>query len=145
MRRHRKIVQLSSHRLAGYSPQASIAQYWREIDLGELMLAAVPSDADRRLELFRLALLLNSRSNAELPSALATYFNEILSQARSLILDPNRISNLQMPQAIQLANEMLSNDRLRALLEGVESIDDMSRERAERALLTLEPELASAD
>lgn len=109
------------------------------------MLAAVPSDADRRLELFRLALLLNSRSNAELPSALATYFNEILSQARSLILDPNRISNLQMPQAIQLANEMLSNDRLRALLEGVESIDDMSRERAERALLTLEPELASAD
>jgi len=109
------------------------------------MLAAVPSDADKRLELFRLALLLSSRANAALPPALASYFSEVLAQARLLILDPDQISHLQRPQAIQLANEMLSNELLCGLLEGVDVVGDMTKENARLALSTLEPQLASAD
>jgi hypothetical protein len=143
--RHWTIVDITRQNTALYSPNGSIAQYCGQIELGEPMLAAMPSEADKRLELFRLALLLSSKNKAALPPALEAYFNAVLFQARLLILHPDRIANLQTPQAIQLANEMRSNERLRELLEGIENLDGMSRELAERALSTLEPDLASAD
>lgn len=142
---HWPITGLQSQFFQVYSPQTRSEQYCAQIDLGGLMLAAVPSDADKRLELFRLALLLSSRSNATLPPALAHYFNEVLAQARVLIVDPSQLSNSHRPQAIQLANEMRTNEPLRSFLEGVDAIGDMTRENARRALSTLEPQLASAD
>lgn len=109
------------------------------------MLAAVPSDADKRLELFRLALLLSSQANGSLPPALANYFDEVLAQARLLIVDPGQLSGVYRPQAIQLANEMRTNGPLRGFLEGIDAIGDITRENARLALSTLEPQLAPAD
>lgn len=109
------------------------------------MLAAVPSDADKRLELIRLALLLSSQANAALPPALTSYFNEVLTQARLLIVDPDQLSSGHWPQAIQLANEMRTNEPLRSFFEGIDGISDITRENARLALSTLEPQIASAD
>lgn len=128
-----------------YFPSRRFRQYCGRIDLGGLMLAAVPSDADKRLELFRLALLLSSQPNSTLPPALAIYFNEVVAQARALILDPTQISSGQRSQAIQLANEMRKNEPLRSLLQRIDTIGDMTRDNALLALSTLEPQLASAD
>lgn len=109
------------------------------------MLAAVPSETDRRLELFRLALLLISRQNTQLPPPLAEYFESLLAQARLLVHDPSRISHGQLPQAMQLANEFRSNEKFSHALADVNRIQDVSPQVAQKALSTLEPVLAPAD
>lgn len=109
------------------------------------MLAAVPSEADKRLELFRLALLLSSRGSSTLPPRLGEYFDLLLRQAQSLVRNPDEISAAQLPQAMQLASELMSNRELSAALSEVRSAEDLSPAVALKALSTLEPVLAPAD
>ena len=46
------------------------------------MFAAMPSDTDRELEFFRLALLLIESGAAEVPAPLSLHFDSVLKQAR---------------------------------------------------------------
>lgn len=109
------------------------------------MLAAMPSENSRRLELFRLALLLIDRGNHNLPAPLSLHFDVVLHQARKLSDDPDAISPDVTPQAVQLANDLRVYEGLRDALVGVNSIGDVSSAVAHKVLQNLEPRLASAD
>lgn len=109
------------------------------------MFAAMPSDTDRELEFFRLALLLIERGAAEVPAPLSLHFDSVLEQARLLLANPKSISPEVIPQAVHLANDLRMIDGLGDSLSSVWGIKDVSREIAHNVLLTLEPNLASAD
>lgn len=109
------------------------------------MLAAMPSENSRRLELFRLALLLIDRGNRRLPTPLSLHFDVVLHQARKLSDDPEAISPDVTPQAVQLANDLRVYVGLRDALAGVNSIGDVNPAVAHKVLQNLEPRLASAD
>lgn len=109
------------------------------------MLAAMPSENSRRLELFRLALILIDRGNRDLPEPLSLHFDAVLHQARKLSDDPDAISPDVTPQAVQLANDLRVYEGLREALAGVNSIGDINPAVAHKVLQNLEPRLASAD
>lgn len=109
------------------------------------MLAAMPSENSRHLELFRLALLLIDRGNSDLPAPLSLHFNAVLHQARELSDDPDAISPEVTPQAVQLANDLRIYEGLRVALAGVNSIGDVNAAVAHKVLQNLEPRIASAD
>ncbi|MQW89126.1 hypothetical protein [Sinorhizobium saheli] len=109
------------------------------------MLAAMPSETSRRLELFRLALVLIDRGSQEVPLTLSRHFDDVLHQARRLADNSRAISPEMTPQAVQLANELRAYDGLRDALSGVNSIKDVSQATAHRVLRNMEPRLASAD
>ncbi|MBE1508359.1 hypothetical protein [Rhizobium viscosum] len=109
------------------------------------MLAAMPSENSRRLELFRLALVLIDRGNDRIPQPLSLHFDCVLHQARLLSDNPHAISPDVTPQAVQLANDLLAYKGLRDALDGVNSLDDVSQAVAHKVLRNLEPRIASAD
>lgn len=109
------------------------------------MLAAMPSENSRRLELFRLALVLIDRGSCALPLPLSHHFDAVLHQARKLSDDPDAISPDVTPQAVQLANDLRVYKGLREALAGVSSIGDINPAVAHKVLQNLEPRLASAD
>ncbi|ESX29446.1 hypothetical protein X765_13615 [Mesorhizobium sp. LSHC440B00] len=109
------------------------------------MFAAMPSENLRRLEFFRLALLLIDRGNRDLPPRLSEHFDCVLHQARALYADPKSISPEVIPQAVHLANDFHIISGLRDALDGVDRIGDVSPEIAHKVLLSLEPAIASAD
>lgn len=111
----------------------------------DYMFSAVPSENAKRLELFRLALVLINRGTQEVPIPLSTHFNCVLQQARLLLRDPKAISPEVIPQAVQLANDFRSIIGLKDALEGVERISDVSPDIADKVLRSLEPNIASAD
>lgn len=108
------------------------------------MFSAMPSDNARQLEFFRLALSLVGRGSA-LPSPLTEHFERVLRQARLIALDPTALTPEVAPQAVYLANDLNRAADLRAALEGVERIDDVSRDVAQKVLLSLEHQVASPD
>ena len=109
------------------------------------MLAAMPSENSRRLELFRLALVLIDRGSRNIPNSLLLHFDNVLHQARKLSDNPDAISPQVMPQAVQLANDLRAHEGLRDALDGVNSIGDVSQMVAHKVLQNLEPRLASTD
>ncbi len=109
------------------------------------MFSAIPSENAKRLELFRLALILVNRGNQEIPAPLSTHFNCVLQQARLLLEDPRTISPEVIPQAVQLANDFRSIAGLKDALEGIERIGDVSPDIADKVLRSLEPNIAPAD
>lgn len=109
------------------------------------MLAAMPSENSRRLELFRLALVLIDRGNYVVPMPLSHHFNAVLHQARKLSDDPHAVSPDVTPQAVQLANDLRAFAGLRDALAGVNSIEDVDPVVAQKVLRNLEPRLAPAD
>jgi hypothetical protein len=108
------------------------------------MFAAMPSDNSRQLEFFRLALSLVGRGKA-IPSPLTEHFEHVLRQAREIAVDPTAISPDVSPQAVHLANDLRRAADLRAALEGVVQIGDVSQDVAQQVLRSLEPHLASSD
>lgn len=109
------------------------------------MFAAMPSDSDRQLEFFRLALLMINRGASDLPAPLCLHFDRVLQQARLLLADPQRISPEVMPQAVHLAIDLQTVEGLNEALSGVHRIGDVSPEIAHKVLRSLEPYCASAD
>ena len=109
------------------------------------MFAAMPSENAKRLEFFRLALLLVNRGNHEIPAPLSAHFDSVLRQARLLLEDPTVISPDVIPQAVHLANDFRAIGGLKDALNGVERIGDVSKEIAHKVLRTLEPNVASTD
>jgi hypothetical protein len=108
------------------------------------MFSAMPSERTRRLEFFRLALVLVDR-HAELPPSLSAHFDQVLREARLLVLDPHAVTPDVAPQAIHLAIDLLRGEALRDALCGIERISDVSPEMAHEVLRKLEPTLASPD
>ena len=109
------------------------------------MFAAMPSDQSRQLEFFRLALSLVGRGQRDIPSPLTEHFARILRQAREIAGDPTALTPDVAPQAVHLANDLRRAADLRAALEGVEGIGDVSPDLAQKVLRSLEPNLASSD
>ncbi len=109
------------------------------------MFAAMPTESDRQLEFFRLALLLIDRGNNDLPAPLCLHFDRVLEQARTLLADPQSISPEVIPQAVHLANDLKKVAGLSEALASVQRIGDVSQEIAHKVLRSLEPNLASAD
>ena len=109
------------------------------------MLAAMPSDAMKRLELFYLALAIKNRGRGNVPGPLAAHFDIVLGQAKEIVDDPNSVSVDMLPQAIQLANEFRNYAGLRDALRSVSSINQVSSEIAHLALKSMRPDLASQD
>lgn len=109
------------------------------------MFAAMPTESDRQLEFFRLALLLIDRGNNDLPEPLCAHFDRVLEQARLLLANPQSISPEVIPQAVHLANDLKMVAGLNDALSGVQRIRDVSPEIAHKVLRSLEPDFASAD
>ncbi|MCK5911081.1 MAG: hypothetical protein KAG62_14135 [Caulobacter sp.] len=109
------------------------------------MFAAMPSESSRRLEFFRLALLLVDRGSRDIPPPLSEHFDRVLHQARLLVSDPGAVTPDVVPQAVHLANDLRRAAGLRDALAGVERISDVSQEVAHKVLRNLEPNLASPD
>lgn len=109
------------------------------------MLAAMPSENSRRLELFRLALVLIDRGSGEIPRSLSLHFDNVLHQARILSDNPQAISPEVTPQAVQLASDLRVYVGLRDALHGVNSLGDVSQAIAHQVLRNLEPRVASPD
>lgn len=109
------------------------------------MFAAMPTNSARRLEFFRLALVLIDRGNHDIPPPLSEHFEQVLHQARLLIADPSAISPQVMPQALRLANDLRLTSGLYDALAGVQQLCDVSPEIAHRVLQTLEPSFAPTD
>lgn len=108
------------------------------------MFAAMPTDNSRQLEFFRLALSLVGRGK-DIPSPLTEHFERILRQARQISVDPTAISPEVAPQAVHLANDLRRAADLRAALDGVERLGDVSKDVAQKVLRSLEPHLAPSD
>lgn len=98
------------------------------------MFAAMPSESSRRLEYFRLALLLIHRGSNEIPSPLSEHFDQVLTQARLLTVDPGAITPNVVPQAVHLANDLRRITALRDALAGIESMQDVSQSVADNVL-----------
>ncbi|UXT60620.1 hypothetical protein FY134_23170 (plasmid) [Agrobacterium fabrum] len=109
------------------------------------MLAAMPSENSRRLELFRLALILINRGSKEIPRPLSLHFDDVLHQARILSDNPKAITPKVTPQAVQLATDFMVYEGLREALTGVNSLGDVSQDVAHKVLQNLEPRVASPD
>ena len=105
------------------------------------MLAAVPSDESRTLELFDLALrLLKHRGN--IPPQLSDHFNAVLRQAKELATTPTKVRGSPTPQAIQLACRILEIAELRTVVAGVDGIDSVTPDMASKILASLEARVA---
>lgn len=109
------------------------------------MFAAMPTESDRQLEFFRLALQLIDRGSNDVPVPLRLHFDSVLAQARLLLADPQSISPQVVPQAVHLANDLKRVEGLSDALADVHRIGDVSPEIAHKVLHTLEPNLAPAD
>jgi hypothetical protein len=106
------------------------------------MLAAMPAEDDRILEMFRLALCLVSH-NQSAPDQLKTYFAKVLAQARSLSKDPKSVDEQLMPEAIQLAVELDMLKDLRTAIAGVTELSALSATKAATILESMEHDIAS--
>ena len=109
------------------------------------MFAAMPSDTLRRLEYFRLALQLVDRGSAHVPTRLSEHFDQVLSQARILVVDPTAVTLDVIPQAVHLANDMRRGSALRDALDGIAGLADISPMIAHNVLCSLDPNFASSD
>ena len=109
------------------------------------MFAAMPTDRSRQLEFFRLALSLVGRGQRNIPGPLTEHFANVLRQAREIARDPTALTPDVAPQAVHLANDLRRAPDLRAALEGVERIGDVSQDVAQKVLRSLEPNLAPPD
>lgn len=105
------------------------------------MLAAVPSDESRTLELFDLALRL-LKDRGRVPPQLSDHFNDVLRQAKELAATPTKVGGSPSPQAIQLACRILEISDLRAAVAAVDGIDAVTPDLASRILLSLEERVA---
>lgn len=107
------------------------------------MLAAVPAEQARILEMFNLALAMASSAQRNIPAPLASYFDKVLAQARQLLIAPDAIQDAVLPEAIQLALEIRSDEDIRSAMQQVSSITQISPEQAKQALASLERAVAS--
>lgn len=105
------------------------------------MLAAVPSDESRTLELFDLALRI-LRDSGKISPQLSDHFNTVLRQAKELAATPTKVQGSLSPQAIQLACRIREISDLRDVVAAVDGIDAVTPDMASKMLLSLEERVA---
>lgn len=107
------------------------------------MLAAMPAESARSLELLRLALMILSRGRREeMSDELQRHLNGVIVQARQLMDNPQQVIEPH-PEAIQLATDLLSWDDFRAEMREINSLTGLSPDRATKILSVLEERIAS--
>jgi hypothetical protein len=106
------------------------------------MLAAVPTEESRTLELFDLALRL-IREEGGVPRQLSEHFNTVLRQAKALASDPSSVRGGISPQAIQLARRMRETDALREVVSGLTDISKVTPAVANKILAKLGERVAT--
>jgi hypothetical protein len=105
------------------------------------MLAAVPSDESRTLELFDLALRI-LKDSGNIPPQLSEHFNTVLRQAKELAATPTKVHGSLSPQAIQLACRIREISELRDVVAAVDGIHAVTPDMASKILLSLEERVA---
>jgi hypothetical protein len=110
---------------------------------GTKMLAAIPAEETRVLQLFELALRLVGSGSQKVPDQLKTYFDTVLEQARRLANDPTAVSGTILPEAIQLAIDLRDVEELRNAVDNLSSLAAITPERANAILVSLERHVAS--
>jgi len=101
------------------------------------MLAAASSRSDRALESVKLVLLLESKQQT-CPESLKAYFMSVLRQTVDLLNRPAENASTASPEAISLAVKMSSDDGLRSIIEEIFAQREISSDKAELALNSLE-------
>lgn len=120
-------------------------RFQKEVDLGVVMLAAVPRDVDRSLDLIFLALRIVARNEGEVPAELKAYFDRTLATAKRLTTGqvevvPGKID----PAAIQLAIDMLQTNSLKSEISDLDHLDNIDAMRATKILSCMEQPVESA-
>jgi|SRR6266849_2368109 hypothetical protein len=100
------------------------------------MLAAVPTNESRMLELFGLALRLVSDKGSVSPQ-LAEHFDTVLRQAKDLAKDPSQVQGQISPQAVQLARRLREVSALRDAVDPISDIASMTPAMAAQILNSL--------
>jgi len=100
------------------------------------MLAATPKNPNRA-NLFRLVLTLSSNRN-DTPQTLVDYFDEVLLQARAISERHFDFSKEIIPEAIDIAVELKSNDIFSCELKTIDSYRKLTPELAASLLRHLE-------
>jgi hypothetical protein len=107
------------------------------------MLAAVPSERGRALELFGLALSMVEAEKSDIPEALKAYFDHVLWQARQLLANPDASVDKLRPEAVQLALDLRDNHELSAAIGDAASINALRKEQAHAVLVAMESLVAA--
>ncbi len=102
------------------------------------MLATSHAFNNSTLDLFRLTLTLIESGETNIPTTLKDYFTEILNQAKAIAHDPNLVSNLTKPEAIELAVDVRDIDDFLDQLDQLEGIESVSPEIATQLLKKME-------
>jgi hypothetical protein len=105
------------------------------------MLAAVPTDESRTLELFDLALRIVCEKGI-IPHQLSEHFDAVLQQAKSLAANPSSVSGGISPQAIQLACRLRQTSELREAIDRVTGIASVTPDLASKILASLGERIA---
>jgi hypothetical protein len=105
------------------------------------MLAAVPTNELRVLELFGLALRLVSDRGSVSPQ-LAEHFDTVLRQAKDLAKDPSQVQGQISPQAVQLARRLREVSALRDAVDPISDIGSVTPAVASRILSSLGESIA---
>lgn len=106
------------------------------------MLAAMPADDARILDMFRLALSIVSHGKSA-PDQLRAYFESVLNQARALRENPGSVSGPLMPEAIQLAIELDALDEFRVAIDDITELNSITPDQANNILGSMERHFAA--
>lgn len=100
------------------------------------MWAAVPKNPEKA-NLFRLVLSLSSQEQAT-PPPLVEYFDTILRQAKKLTTHPESLSGEILPEAIEIAFEIKSNNFFSKEIMRVSDYKTLTPKKASSLLKNLE-------
>ncbi|WP_457649659.1 hypothetical protein [Profundibacter sp.] len=101
------------------------------------MLSAAMPKTDRALETVRLVLTLEVKDQ-KYPETLKSYLKKVIEQTIALLETPEKSASSAMPEAVSLAVMLSSNEDFQAAIRNMLDGDEISHERAEAALNSLE-------
>jgi hypothetical protein len=97
------------------------------------MLAAIPKRT-HEMELVKLTLSLVSSRESEIPQALKDFFTTVVTQAKALAANPRTPPESLIPEAIDLALEMVEEEAFWDTITPVSNFDGLTPDVAERLL-----------
>jgi hypothetical protein len=107
------------------------------------VLAAAPSSEERALQLFKVALTVLKRGDQPPSASLLGYVEKVIQQASALAHDPSKPPAGVMPEAIELALEMLRTAEVREAITSAAQHDAVPPEVASEILRRMERTVVS--
>jgi hypothetical protein len=106
------------------------------------MLAAIPKDEWRHLQSFCLALRLVEQGHGNIPDHVADYFDEIVSQVRSMLQENGASRGVISPEALALLLEIRSEQHLRDVIGQLPRFNAIAPDIARTLLSDMEQRFA---